>query len=225
MFDIEYLSTVALRKAPYQYWYHLLDSNLFQTITLALVTLITGLIVLFLHRQEQKRLVCDAALIVYLQVKESERRIQEVQKQGFDMTLATRPIIKKDCWESHKHRLVRHLHPDHLIALDDFFSRAVAAEEARQDCRMIMLSGLEEKSRCYQRILSSLNEDRGLSLLKNEKAFQKKRATILQNLDNDSYTYAPQLIMNVSMRELNNFPLITSTSAGDVLRSMSEGKF
>lgn len=201
------------------------ESNFFQTITLATVTLIAGFIAYLIYRKEQKRLDSDAALIVFLQIKEAERRIKEVQQKGFDMTAATKPIIKKDYWEIYKHRLVRYFHSDHLVALDDFFSRAMAAEEARQDCRMILLTGLEEKSRCYQRILSSLNEDRSSTWSRNDKTYQVKRAKILQYLDSDSHVYTPQVIMSVSMRELNNISLISSTSAGDKLRSMSKGEF
>ncbi len=69
-----------------------IQSPLFSSLLLAVVTLIVGFVTYNIYKLQQKQLDKDAATIIYLQIREAESRINELQRQTdqFGINASTR---------------------------------------------------------------------------------------------------------------------------------------
>ncbi|TOG57779.1 hypothetical protein, partial [Vibrio parahaemolyticus] len=83
------------------------QSPLFSSLLLAAVTLAVGVVTYKIYKLQQKQLDQDAATIVYLQVREAENRINELQRQidQFGINVLTKPFITEDSWSIYKNRI------------------------------------------------------------------------------------------------------------------------
>lgn len=108
--------------------YNLLDSNLFQTITILVVGLFVFIIYKINIRDEKSR----AATILIMEIREIERTLKkllEVVSSGNYYSSA--PIIKENSWEKYKFIFIKYLDQDEYSLISEFYSTVCRIEEER----------------------------------------------------------------------------------------------
>ncbi|WP_279147058.1 hypothetical protein [Photobacterium carnosum] len=191
-----------------------------------LATVGAGLVAYLVYRSGQRQQDQDAATIVYLQLKESERCIENLNKNGCAIHLQLNPILKKDYWGENKHRLIKYFHADDLDAIDNFFNRALVAEGVRLEARSIMMAGYDEKVRIYQKIAAELAVEHSAKrfVRSNIDKFNIEKKRKFEILDKDYSPFLPNDFSLTAQSELRNIKLIVNSPAGEKLRKLSEGE-
>jgi hypothetical protein len=199
-----------------------LQSSLFSSLLLGVVTLTVGFITYRVYKLQQKQLDRDAATIIYLQVRDSENRINELQRQvdQFGINNLTKPLITEDSWSLYKSRLIKYLDNEEISCLNEFFSRVVTAEEARKEYCTIFQASQDEKARVQQRKLSEIAWEVSTDKI-DEQTSRSQINRFLDFTNREGYVFLPEAPRNKASREFSNITLITPTSSGTKLKELS----
>ncbi|EOI6606476.1 hypothetical protein ACMVC6_004556 [Vibrio parahaemolyticus] len=198
------------------------QSPLFSSLLLAAVTLAVGVVTYKIYKLQQKQLDQDAATIVYLQVREAESRINELQRQidQFGINVLTKPFITEDSWSIYKNRIIKYLDSDEVSCLTEFFSRVVTAEEARKEFCSNFQASQDEKARIQQRKVAEITWEYVAGKI-DEVTQNDQIDRFLSLSNNQAYVFSPNAPREKAAREFSNITFITPTSAGAKLKSLS----
>lgn len=185
------------------------------------VTLIVGGIAWLVYYLQQKQLDKDAATLVYLQLREAERRISELQQQPAQelvVSSLTKPIIGQNNWDQSKSRLVKHFDTDEIELINSFYIRVSSAELARTECKKIFDESLAEKARNIQvKLIDNIYQN-----LDNEVTRQSNRDKLINLVNSESFVFEPTAPKERAFKELLHISFITTTPTGHKLKKLSK---
>ncbi|PSU85243.1 hypothetical protein C0W42_21510 [Photobacterium kishitanii] len=187
----------------------------------SLITLAVGFIAWFVYFSQQKQTDRDAATLVYLQIREAERRINELQQQPQQelvVSSMTKQIIGENSWEKFKGRLVKYFDADEIDLINNFYIRVIAAESARSECKEIFDESLLEKARQIQAKLI----DNIYANIDNKEDIVRKRELLIQYSTQEVFVFEPNAPINKAFKELIHINYVSFTPTGDKLKKLAK---
>lgn len=197
-----------------------LNSDLFSSIA----TILVGGIAWIVYRLQQKQTDKDAATIVFLQIKDAERRINDLSQQPQQELVVnnlTKPIIGENNWEKFKGRLIKYFDDDDIELINNFYIRVVSAELARAESKAVFDESLLEKARQIQvKLIDNIYEN-----IDNPEAMRIKREELIRHANMEAFVFEPEAPKQKAFKELLHISYISSTITGDKFKKIMKSRY
>ena len=196
-----------------------LNSDSFSSIA----TILVGVIAWIVYYLQQKQTDKDAATIVFLQIKDAERRINDLSQQPQQELVVnnlTKPIIGENNWEKFKGRLIKYFDDDDIELINNFYIRVVSAELARAESKAVFDESLLEKARQIQvKLIDNIYDN-----LDNTDEMRRKREELIRHANMEAFAFEPDAPKQKAFKELLHISYISSTITGDKLKKIMKSK-
>ncbi|BCG15221.1 hypothetical protein YZOS03_37040 [Vibrio alginolyticus] len=194
-----------------------LNSSFFTSI----VTLFVGFVAWLVYLVQQKRIDQDAATLVYLQIRDAERRINDLKQQPQQelvVSSLTKQIIGGNNWEAFKGRLVKYFDADEIELIDNFYIRVISAESARAECKAVFDESLIEKARQLQAKLIENIYDH----LDDQDELLRNRELLIELANKEVFVFDPDAPKTKAFKELVHINYVSSTPTGEKLKKLAK---
>jgi hypothetical protein len=194
-----------------------LNSSFFTSI----ITLFVGFVAWLVFLAQQKRIDQDAATLVYLQIRDAERRINDLKQQPQQELVVssfTKQIIGGNNWDAFKGRLVKYFDADEIELIDNFYIRVVTAESARAECKTVFDESLIEKGRQLQsKLIENIYDN-----LYDQDELLRNRELLIDLASKEVFVFDPDAPKAKAFKELVHINYVSSTPAGEKLKKLAK---
>lgn len=204
--------------------YEILDSNLFQTITIFIVGLFTfG--VYFWQKRDKKKLIASTLI---MEIRDVENRISNIK--NVDLTFLSiydsKPVFSENYWCKNKQLFIKDFNQDEFKLVNDFYDYALRIEEERQILRNQILIGFQEKQRGLQEKVCEIAKETIMGTNGNiDIALFKIKADQLNLLiSQPTPSFIGDMPMNLIKALSKDVPLVSTSSAGNKLNKIGKTK-
>jgi hypothetical protein len=204
-------------------WYkigmQIIWSFLNSTFFVALATILTGLtaFILFFRQKGDERK--NAAVIILLEIRNAELKAETIREKidGELITGDLPPILPVNSWKRYIHLFAKDFDQDELGLINDFYARCEIIQEHAERNNNYFWIATEERTKIVQQMHMELI-DRTHETLSD---LPQLKDSILQRYVNDAFLYVPKKTARVITYHLQDFPRITSTTAGAKLKGIA----
>ncbi|MFA0567712.1 hypothetical protein [Vibrio gallaecicus] len=187
----------------------------------SLITLGVGLIAWAVFRAQQKQTDRDSATLVYLQIRDAERRINDLKQQPQQelvVSSLTKQIIGENNWDKFKGRLVKYFDADEIELINNFYSRVISAESARAECKAVFDESLNEKARQIQsKLIDNIYQN-----IDDKTEIARKRELLINYASQEVFVFDPDAPKNKAFKELIHITYVSPTPTGEKLKKLAK---
>lgn len=197
--------------------------NTFLSQTAAFATILTAIVAFLIYRKSKLDDLQNAAQIIILEIKESERVIKnlnEIKNSG--ATIYPNDLVKVTPlkgWVKYSHMFVRKLNNDEYDQLNDYFKKCEVLERYIEKNHNFFWVTTEERAKQNEIMGAKLAYDKP-GLTPDEFRIEINRLLDLYFTNTTGYT--PAGIKTQIDRDLNSITMITTTPVWDKLKTIAK---
>ena len=202
-----------------------LDSSFF----IALITLIAGLVALYIYKRKQWDNKEDAANIILLEIQNAERQLKQVRENiKKDILEENFYVMKTESWNKYKYLFVRNFDRDEWDIIAEFYHKCQLFDAAVSHQSSFFQKNEEQLRINMQKVTSSYIKDIVEETDQKRRELLLAKATEFQNeyLKHPDLTlYSPQKPLNDVKLYLENWNInLLQTTIGIKLKRMARFK-
>jgi len=189
---------------------------------------LSAFVIYFWQKRDEKR---AAATLVKEQIDSIEDRVRALKNDhqlGNISVYHSKVIIQENLWEKHKHLLIKSLQRADAEAIQRFFDSAEQIEHARSDIIRTMTHAWEHKSLVGHQIIGQLIKaevDKKVNTppgKKEEIQIEMNKVEVFQQVYGPlDLIFTPDIAIKTLVKYLNDFDVLTGTTAYKVIQSWS----
>lgn len=181
---------------------------------------LSAFIIYFMQKNAEKKV---AATLILGQIDAIDKTILALKNDGELGNVSiykTNPILRENMWEKYKHLFVKNLSSSEYELLQKYYERAEQLERTRNNIINTMYSAWSDKSSVEHQIIGNIIHANYL----NKKSIEDTNAEIssfqetFRKLD---IVFTPDITINTLLNNLNNFNLLSGTTAYQKIQKKS----
>jgi len=186
---------------------------------------LSAMIVYIFQKRDKKR---SAATLILGQIDSIEEKIG-ILKNGHQLNNVvvyhSKTIISENTWEKYKHLFAKELSQSEHRMIQNFFDTAEQLERTRADIVMVIKNAWADKSSVEHQIIGEMIKNDVITTSMPNEMRSSKEMTLFQ----DRYkpldlVFTPDIAINSFVNNLNNFTMLSGTTAYEKIQHYSFGK-
>ncbi len=186
---------------------------------------LSAMIVYIFQKRDKKR---SAATLILGQIDSIEEKIG-ILKNGHQLNNVvvyhSKTIISENTWEKYKHLFAKELSQSAHRMIQNFFDTAEQLERTRADIVMVIKNAWADKSSVEHQIIGEMIKNDVITTSMPNEMRSSKEMTLFQ----DRYkpldlVFTPDIAINSFVNNLNNFTMLSGTTAYEKIQHYSFSK-
>ena len=186
---------------------------------------LSAMIVYIFQKRDKKR---SAATLILGQIDSIEEKIG-ILKNGHQLNNVvvyhSKTIISENTWEKYKHLFAKELSQSEHRMIQNFFDTAEQLERTRADIVMVIKNAWADKSSVEHQIIGEMIKNDVITTSMPNEMCSSKEMTLFQ----DRYkpldlVFTPDIAINSFVNNLNNFTMLSGTTAYEKIQHYSFSK-
>lgn len=186
---------------------------------------LSAMIVYIFQKRDKKR---SAATLILGQIDSIEEKIG-ILKNGHQLNNVvvyhSKTIISENTWEKYKHLFAKELSQSEHRMIQNFFDTAEQLERTRADIVMVIKNVWADKSSVEHQIIGEMIKNDVITTSMPNEMRSSKEMTLFQ----DRYkpldlVFTPDIAINSFVNNLNNFTMLSGTTAYEKIQHYSFSK-
>ena len=186
---------------------------------------LSAMIVYIFQKRDNKR---SAATLILGQIDSIEEKIG-ILKNGHQLNNVvvyhSKTIISENTWEKYKHLFAKELSQSEHRMIQNFFDTAEQLERTRADIVMVIKNAWADKSSVEHQIIGEMIKNDVITTSMPNEMRSSKEMTLFQ----DRYkpldlVFTPDIAINSFVNNLNNFTMLSGTTAYEKIQHYSFSK-
>ena len=186
---------------------------------------LSAMIVYIFQKLDKKR---SAATLILGQIDSIEEKIG-ILKNGHQLNNVvvyhSKTIISENTWEKYKHLFAKELSQSEHRMIQNFFDTAEQLERTRADIVMVIKNAWADKSSVEHQIIGEMIKNDVITTSMPNEMRSSKEMTLFQ----DRYkpldlVFTPDIAINSFVNNLNNFTMLSGTTAYEKIQHYSFSK-
>lgn len=187
--------------------------EIFDITVTPIVTILAGLVVLYIYYKQKRDERASVASIVLLEIQQAENAIDAIKPDNKVDDIVS--VLPNNTWSKAHHLFIKDLTHEERVLLTNFYTECEVIESAIREYRDYLSISRTEKVKATQVLLSQIHYD----AVANEKVVDADKV-LEQYFENDSW-FKPHNAQQVIDTYMNRFRHITNTPLETKLRSIS----
>ena len=186
---------------------------------------LSAMIVYIFQKHDKKR---SAATLILGQIDSIEEKIG-ILKNGHQLNNVvvyhSKTIISENTWEKYKHLFAKELSQSEHRMIQNFFDTAEQLERTRADIVMVIKNAWADKSSVEHQIIGEMIKNDVITTSMPNEMRSSKEMNLFQDLYKPlDLVFTPDIAINSFVNNLNNFTMLSGTTAYEKIQHYSFSK-